>query len=147
VEAQADMSRGSILLTGATGFLGMEVLARLLEHDDREVLASCARRHRRRRGARRRRAARLWRDPAPYRERVRAVPATSPAGSASSPAGRCSPDRTGTVLHCAASISFDLPLDEARRVNVEGTRQVIALAREARENGSLQRFIHVSTRM
>ena len=46
-------------------------------------------------------------------------------------------DRTGTVLHCAASISFDLPLDEARRVNVEGTRQVIALAREARENGSL----------
>ena len=27
-----------ILLTGATGFLGMEVLARLLERTDREVL-------------------------------------------------------------------------------------------------------------
>ena len=29
---------GRVLLTGATGFLGMEVLARLLERTDREVL-------------------------------------------------------------------------------------------------------------
>ncbi|MCW3010629.1 MAG: Male sterility domain protein, partial [Solirubrobacterales bacterium] len=28
-----------ILLTGATGFLGMELLVRLLERDDREVVA------------------------------------------------------------------------------------------------------------
>ena len=28
-----------VFLTGATGFLGMEVLARLLERGDREVLA------------------------------------------------------------------------------------------------------------
>ena len=48
-------------------------------------------------------------------------------------------------MHCAASISFDLPLDEARLINVEGTREVIGLAREAKSCGRLDRFIHVST--
>jgi len=142
------MSRGAIILTGATGFLGMEVLARLLEHDDREVLAlvrasDTAAAEARVDGVLRR----LWRDPSPYRERVRAVPAdlTRPGLGLSSAARERLADRAGTVLHCAASIAFDLPLDEARLVNVEGTRQVIGLAREARERGSLQRFIHVST--
>ena len=37
----------AVFLTGATGFLGMEVLARLLEAGDREVLALVARRRRR----------------------------------------------------------------------------------------------------
>src|SRR3954447_2244795 len=49
------------------------------------------------------------------------------------------------VMHCAASISFDLELDEARTINVEGTREIIALARQAKEAGRLDRFIHVST--
>jgi thioester reductase-like protein len=144
------MSRGSIVLTGATGFLGMEVLARLLEHDDREVLALV--RAPDTAGAEARVDAvlrRLWRDGGPpeYRERVRAVPAdlVRPGLGLSSASRAMMADRAGTVLHCAASISFDLPLAEARLINVEGTRQVIALAREARENGSLQRFIHVST--
>jgi len=144
------VSRGSILLTGATGFLGMEVLARLLEHDDREVLAlvraaDTAAAEARIDGVLRR----LWRDGGPrdYRERVRAVPAdlTRPGLGLSSASRATLTERAGTVLHCAASISFDLPLEEARRINVEGTRQVIGLAREAREQGSLQRFIHVST--
>jgi thioester reductase-like protein len=142
------MSRGSIILTGATGFLGMEVLARLLENDDREVLAlvraaDTAGAEARIDGVLRR----LWRDPTPYRERVRAVPAdlTRPGLGLSSAARELLADRAGTIMHCAASIAFDLPLAEARQVNVEGTRQVIALAREAREHGSLQRFIHVST--
>src|SRR4051794_40781779 len=144
------MSRGSILLTGATGFLGMEVLARLLEHDDREVLAlvrapDTAGAEARIDGVLRR----LWRDggPSEFRERVRAVPAdlTRPGLGLSSASRDMLVERSGTVLHCAASISFDLPLDEARQINVDGTRQMIALAREARERGSLQRFIHVST--
>jgi nucleoside-diphosphate-sugar epimerase len=49
------------------------------------------------------------------------------------------------VLHCAASIAFDLPLDEARAINVEGTREVIGFAREAKAMGRLERFLHVST--
>jgi long-chain acyl-CoA synthetase len=48
-------------------------------------------------------------------------------------------------MHCAASIAFDLPLDEARRINVEGTREVIGFARECKALGRLERFVHVST--
>ena len=45
-----------------------------------------------------------------------------------------------TVVHCGASISFDLPLEEARRINVDGTRAVLDLAGRA---GA--RVVHVST--
>ena len=73
--------KSPVFLTGATGFLGMEVMARLLEKGDREVVALV-------------RAAddvaaqerlddvlaKLWRDPSPYRDRARAV-----AGDVTSP--------------------------------------------------------------
>ena len=54
-------------------------------------------------------------------------------------------EEVGAVLHCAASIAFDLPLDEARAINVEGTREVIGFARECKALGRLERFVHVST--
>src|SRR5262245_62947433 len=126
-----------VFLTGATGFLGMEVLARLLEAGDREVIALVRARDdvaaaERLDGV----LAKLWRDPAPYRERVRAV-----AGDVTSPGlGIANSQRTslaedvGAILHCAASISFDLPLDEAREINVEGTREVIGFARECKRS-------------
>jgi thioester reductase-like protein len=134
-----------VFLTGATGFLGMEVLVRLLEKGDRDIVALVRAAdgpaaEERLDGT----LAKLWRDPSPHRGRVRAV-----AGDLTAPGlGMSAEDRArvaeecGTVLHCAASISFDLPLDEARQINVEGTREVIALAREVRE---LERFLHVST--
>lgn len=37
-----------------------------------------------------------------------------------------------SILHCAASTRFDLPLDDARRTNVQGTRRVLELARRCR---------------
>jgi thioester reductase-like protein len=138
----------TVFLTGATGFLGMEVLVRLLVAGERDVIALV------RPGAdtsadERLEAvlAQLWRDPEPYRDRVRAV-----AGDVTRPGLGIDPDtraalaeEVGAVLHCAASISFDLPLDEARAINVEGTREVIAFARECKTLGRLERFLHVST--
>ena len=137
-----------VFLTGATGFLGMEVLARLVEAGDRQVVALV------RPGAEATAAerldavlAQLWRDPEPYRDRVRAV-----AGDVTRPGLGIEPEQRaalaeeiGAVLHCAASISFDLPLDEARAINVEGTREVIGFARECKTLGRLERFLHVST--
>jgi thioester reductase-like protein len=136
-----------VLLTGATGFVGMEVLARLLERGDRQVV--CLVRPGEGGAAERLEQvlATLWDDPAPYRERVRAV-----AGDVTQPGlGISHGERTalaedvGAVVHCAASIAFDLPLDEARTINVEGTREVIGFAREARALGRFERLVHVST--
>ncbi|HET6549030.1 MAG TPA: SDR family oxidoreductase [Solirubrobacter sp.] len=137
-----------VFLTGATGFLGMEVLARLLEKGERDVIALVRARdsnaaQERLEGV----LAKLWRDPSPYTGRARAI-----AGDVTAPGLGMDPverahaaEEAGTVMHCAASISFDLALDEARQINVEGTREVIGFAREAKSNGRNERLIHVST--
>jgi long-chain acyl-CoA synthetase len=49
------------------------------------------------------------------------------------------------VAHCAASIRFSLPLQDARRINVTGTHAVMGIASEAYARGALERVVHVST--
>jgi long-chain acyl-CoA synthetase len=142
------MRRPPVFLTGATGFLGMEVLARLLERGDGDVV--CLVRAADQAGAEERLdgvLATLWDDPAPYRAQARAV-----AGDVTRPGLGIDPvvrtglaEEIGSILHCAASITFDLPLEEARLINVEGTREVIGFAREAKALGRMERFVHVST--
>ena len=137
----------AVFLTGATGLLGMEVLARVLESRDREVLALV--RADDDAGAERRLddvLATLWDDPAPYRDRVSAVRGelTQPGLGLGDRSDEVA-DRTHAVLHCAASISFDLPLPEARAINVDGTSRVLDFALKAQERGGLERFVHVST--
>src|SRR3954449_11233145 len=126
----------------------MEVLARLLEKGDREVVAlvraaDSAAAQERLEGV----MAKLWRDPSPYVGRVRAIAGdvTAPGLGMSSSERAHAAEEVGAVMHCAASISFDLPLEEARAINVEGTREVIGFAREAKSCGRLDRFVHVST--
>lgn len=46
------------------------------------------------------------------------------------------------VVHCAAAVGFAQPLDEARAINVDGTRRMLAAAAAM---PSLERFVHVST--
>ena len=105
----------------------MEVLARLLERTDREVLCLI-------------RAA----DQAAAEERLDGVLARLYTEVLGVPGRACtrSPGDLTTgvsapgedidlVCHCAASITFDLPLDEAREINVDGTRAILQLAREA----------------
>ena len=137
----------AVFLTGATGFLGMEVLARLLDAGDRDVLALVradddAGAEARLDGV----LSTLWDDPAPYRERVRAVrgDVTQPGLGLNSRWAEVA-EQTEAVLHCAASISFDLPLPEARAINVDGTARVLDFAIEAQGRGRLERFLHVST--
>ncbi|HEV2785053.1 MAG TPA: SDR family oxidoreductase [Solirubrobacteraceae bacterium] len=142
-------SQATVLLTGATGFLGMEALARVLEQTDHDVV--CLVRAADDAAAQERLddVLRTLGAPGaqPHPGRVRAVAADlEAAGLGLSPAVRA--ELAGSVcavMHCAASISFTLPIEEARRINVEGTREVVKLALEAQERGCLERFIHVST--
>jgi thioester reductase-like protein len=140
---------GAVLLTGATGFVGMELLARYLERTDRPVLTLV--RARDDHAARERldevlvnlfgyRAGR-------YAHRVRAL-----AGELTAPRLGLDPMRwerlaaeATTIVHGAASVSFGLPLKEARAINVGGTRRMLELAARAREHGVLERYAHIST--
>ncbi len=132
-----------LLLTGVTGMVGAELLASLLRADP-DLRVSCLVRPGEQ-GAR----ARLERAVA------RALPAGLPAsvdavagdleqpglGLSAEDTARLERSVTG-VLHSAASVRFDLPLAEARRVNTEGTARVVALARRCTKLESLD---YVST--
>ncbi len=141
---------GDLLLTGSTGFVGMELLARALERTDRSVVSLVR--------APDDAAARVRVDgvlddlfgarAGEFRGRVRAV-----AGDLERPGlglrARTREEiaeRVTTVVHSAASVSFTLPLAEARAVNVEGTRHVLEIAELAASRGDgLDCYGHIST--
>lgn len=54
-------------------------------------------------------------------------------------------ERTSQIIHCAAAVRFDQPLEEARQINLEGTRQVLQLAKKARQAGQEGRLNYVGT--
>jgi thioester reductase-like protein len=123
---------GAVLLTGATGFVGKEILGRFLDrgrpvfalvraHDD-EAAAGRLEPHARLRPV----AGDIERPGLGLDERT----AAALAGEVT------------TVVHCAASVSFDLSLEDSRRVNVEGTRNVLDFARRV---PALERLSYVST--
>jgi len=139
---------GAILLTGATGFLGMDALARLIERGDEQIVVLVRARDDDEAGERLRALlARLYDEPPPGAARVQPMRADlvqEELGLSASDRARLvgSVDR---IIHCAASISFELPLAEAREINVRGVARVAQLAREIASGGSLRRLVHVST--
>ncbi|HEV2059266.1 MAG TPA: SDR family oxidoreductase [Solirubrobacteraceae bacterium] len=142
-------SDGTVLLTGATGFVGMELLARVLEQTDLDVVALVRAEDDRAAQARIDDLLQTLVAPGasahPGRVRALAADLESPGLGLSATASDRLVGQITAVVHCAASISFTLPLDEARRINVEGTREVLKLASRAYARGSLERFVHVST--
>lgn len=126
----------AVLLTGATGFVGMEVLHRLIEAGE-EVVAPV--RAVDDVAAQRRideTLAKLYMCPPEHRVTAVAVDLTWPLDLGDVADG-C--DR---VVHCAASIAFTDPLEDARAVNVGGTERVADLAQRLPH---LRHFVHVST--
>ncbi len=140
---------GGVLVTGATGFVGMEVLARYLERSRRDVFTIVR-----------------AEDDAAARARIQGVLANLFGGRAGQYAPRVHAfageltapglglgdarrnelaERVSTVVHSAASVAFDMPLVDARAVNVEGTRRMLEFAELAQARGGLKRYGHVST--
>jgi thioester reductase-like protein len=139
------VSHGDVLITGATGFVGMEVLARYLERTERRVVTLIRARDDEEAGGRLRGVlANLFgeRQAARYARRVDAV-----AGELTAPGLGCArrgelAERVTTIVHSAASVSFDLSLAEARAINLAGTRRMLEFAQGCRD---LELYGHVST--
>lgn len=140
---------GRVLLTGATGFVGMEVLARYLERTDRQL--TCLVRAGSHAGAAERVEGVLrdlfGRGYARYARRVEALAGelTEPGLGLSGATRDELATQVSTIVHSAASVSFAMPLEEARGTNVEGTRRMLEFANLAKERGGLDRYAQVST--
>lgn len=138
-----------VLVTGGTGFLGKVVLEELLRRREELGVGRVWLLVRPRGGLSPQQrldaiadTALLRTLPPDWQRWVRVVPgdlALPDCGVAADDALR---DQITSVIHCAASIKFDLPIAEAAEVNVEGTLRVLALARSM---SALQRLVYVST--
>ena len=137
------LAGSSVLLTGASGFLGKAVLAALLRHGDGiERLVVLLR------AATDDEARRRLRDEVLVAEpfdrlgagsRIRAI-----AGDLSEDGLADGPEWAGidTVVHCAATVSFEEPLDLALALNSFGP---VRLLEHLARAGSRPHFVHVST--
>jgi thioester reductase-like protein len=139
---------GSVLLTGATGFVGMELLARFLERGERHVYALV--RASDDEGARSRLHETLETvgvAPEGVDQQVTAVAADIEHPGLGVTAERHAQlaESVTAVIHSAASVSFTLPLHDSRRINVGGTRAMLDFAAKAKARGGLERFAYVST--
>ena len=124
----------SLLLTGATGLLGRDVLRRLLGTDpDVRVFVLV-------------RDAQRWAANAaiPGADRVTAIVGDlCRDGLGLEPSSRQHVLGSATsILHLAADTQFSRPLDQARAVNTDGTRRMLELAAEFASDA---RFVYVST--
>src|SRR5580658_2473545 len=124
-----------ILVTGATGFLGVQLVHDLLARQPNTALALLIRDKPGQTGQQRADAF----VPAKDQGRVEVY-----SGDVGQP--NCGLDATAfqrltaettRVIHSAATVRFDHSLEEARRINVEGTRRVLDFAAGARQLRSL----------
>ncbi|MGA2165402.1 MAG: SDR family oxidoreductase [Solirubrobacteraceae bacterium] len=147
-------SFGDVLLTGATGFVGMELLARYLERTDRRVYALVRGSDDREVAARiARTLLSLFGSGHPFAERVVAVrgdithPGLGLAGKGDELTERVDElaERVSEIVHGAASVSFELGLEATRAINVEGTRRMLEFAERCQARGGLRRFSYIST--
>ena len=137
-----------VLITGATGFVGREVLSRYLERTDATVYAlvraddAAAADERLRDGLRSATGTRVA-------ESDRLVAVRGDVQEPDLGLDAAERDRlareVGQVIHSAASVSFTMPLDDSRAINVDGTRNVVDFAGHCARNGGLERLSYVST--
>jgi thioester reductase-like protein len=148
----ASVAGDTILLTGATGTVGRELVARMLAVPDTQVV--CLVRARDDAEAGRRLVDALADRPGdPFdpaqRQRVRAIAGDLTRKRLGLPErewGRLASEVT-RIVHGAASVTWNLPLDESRAVNVGGTERMLELAREGRRRGRLAKFDYLGTCM
>ena len=131
------MVEGTVLVTGATGLLGTEVVAQLLETTSSPIYVLV--RAESEEIAESRLRALWWGDDTltgAIGKRVR-----TSTGDITSPLESQHMDITH-VIHCAAETGLQKSHEELWKINVDGTRHVIRMAEQLPQ---LQRFTYVST--
>jgi long-chain acyl-CoA synthetase len=139
---------GKVLLTGATGFVSAHVAAQLLKETEHSIIALV-------RGTDKetatRRLSRTWWD---WPELAGAI-----GGRVKVAVGDVSESMLGLsgseyqelvetlthIIHTAADLRLDAPIEELRKTNVGGTINVLNLARAVHKHHGLTRLSHVST--
>jgi long-chain acyl-CoA synthetase len=140
---------GTVLLTGATGFLGAHIAFRLVKETNHDIAALVRAEDRE---AALRRLSRAWWD---WPELIQALGGGRVkiiTGDVSEPhlgLGEANyNDLVGTVthiIHTAADLRLDAPLNELRKTNVNGTANVLQFAQDVHRDHGLTRLSHVST--
>src|SRR3954468_22967069 len=139
---------GCVLLSGATGFVGMEILGLYLERTDRHVCCLVRAQSQEDADDRIRAAmALLFGDEDAYEGRVTAI-----RGDMERPGLGLWPnefeslaEQVSDIVHCAASVSFSLPLKRSRAINVDGTRHMLDFGVACASRRGLEHFAYVST--
>ena len=137
-----------VLLSGATGFVGMEILSHYLERTDRPIF-TLVRAEDEHDAERRIRSALhlLFGDEDAHRGRIMALPGDIERPMLGLDRGSLEALAANVtdVIHCAASVSFSLPLDRSREINVDGTDRMLEFGELCQERGGLEHFAYVST--
>ncbi|MCR5130449.1 MAG: AMP-binding protein [Prevotella sp.] len=132
------MAKREIFITGATGLLGTEVVARLLKTTDHKIHV-LVRADSAEEAASRLRS--LWWDDAELAESVghQVFPVV---GDITKSLSGLLPDTITHIIHCAADTGLQKSRQELWSINVEGTQHVVSLAESLPH---LERFTYIST--
>jgi long-chain acyl-CoA synthetase len=139
-----------VFLTGVTGFLGREILWRLLRRGEERV--ACLVRAESDLQADRRLAEILdgaRPEPLSAEQRARASAVRGDLTLRDMGLGQPRLDELAgavtRIVHGAASVRFDMPIEQARSINVDGTARVLDFAAQARERGRLEKLDYIGT--
>jgi thioester reductase-like protein len=133
-------------LTGGTGVIGSTIAERLLAAGDRVMLLVRAA-DEVALAARLDELVRFWQLAPDARARVSAVrgDTTAPRFGLDETTFARVASECSHVIHCAAIVKMNLPLEDARRAAVDAAKNVVSLARAARAKGRLEKVELLST--
>lgn len=137
-----------VLLTGATGFLGGQIARRLIENDACTIVALVRAQDQERAEHRLERAWWGWRelrDAIGTRVRVLCGDVRAPCLGLDAPTYNALVHEVTHVIHSAADLRVNAPIEELRETNVQGTANLLDVARAVQRDHGLGRFSHIST--
>ena len=138
----------TVLLSGATGFIGTQVALELLKRPQTKIMALVMGADAK--GAEHR-ARRAWWDQSALSAEIGERISLSAGDVSKERLGLCEDDHRALakaathIIHAAAEVRLDVPAERLRLVNVQGTANMLELAREAHRDHGLSRFTHLST--